>query len=478
MNFSVFVLCFGDHLILVFDFRQLPCRYLLNFSHSLSTVVCASGMFHCLRHRNKFVHYLQWMTEFVFFLAMWSSCDLHDICEEFLPFRFWLIRHLQQYVHIQSFTLQKTHQVSLLLRHNEVLQGIVVDIGISIFVRAFFKMSLNSSSSGLMKEIPRNLLALSSFGFSIVHFSFSLRFDASDICFHIIWPHIVGSWGRFCFLIRFFPDRAHPSGGFSIKKMNLVKPVHACDKSLSPSTFQWSSTCLCDITSKVVSVVLVTSMIFSGIGNHSSVGTYSLTRGVPHDEGKWNFLRSVNEISWDRPKITCWLHHQTMMSLVVGLMWTTHFTRHIFSLSHNDARGSRLQFGVRSAHFTWSYASSSCAHVVCLNLRDSPFLFLLSTFTLIVFFIHLVFSFFHDVEYKYPVHSRWWGPWHPCRVRSSHRLWAQRPPHLGDHWIIHPGILRREQVPELAWPGIRWLHHRHGALFTTVHPGARRWCEP
>ena len=25
---------------------------------------------------------------------------------------------------------------------------------------------------------------------------------------------------------------------------------------------------------------------------------------------------------------------------------------------------------------------------------------------------------------------------------------------------------------------VRWLHHRPGALFTTVHPGARRWCVP
>ena len=63
-------------------------------------------------------------------------------------------------------------------------------------------------------------------------------------------------------------------------------------------------------------------------------------------------------------------------------MRTAHLTRHIFSLSHNDARGSRLKFGVRSAHVTSSHASSSCAHVVCLILCDSPFLFLLSIFSL------------------------------------------------------------------------------------------------
>ena len=46
-------------------------------------------------------------------------------------------------------------------------------------------ISLNSSQSGSMKEIPRNLLTLSSFGFSIDHFCFSLRFDASHTSFQI-----------------------------------------------------------------------------------------------------------------------------------------------------------------------------------------------------------------------------------------------------------------------------------------------------
>ena len=50
-------------------------------------------------------------------------------------------------------------------------------------------------------------------------------------------------------------------------------------------------------------------------------------------------------------------------------------------------RGSSRKFGVRSAHFTSSHASSSCAHVVCLILRDfSPFLFLLSIFSPTVLF--------------------------------------------------------------------------------------------
>ena len=55
-------------------------------------------------------------------------------------------------------------------------------------------------------------------------------------------------------------------------------------------------------------------------------------------------------------------------------------------------------FLVESQRRTWLKAQ--------LILRDSAFLFLLSTFPPIVFFIYLVFSFFHDVEHKYPVHSR------------------------------------------------------------------------
>ena len=92
---------------------------------------------------------------------------------------------------------------------------------------------------------------------------------------------------------------------------------------------------------------------------------------------------------------------------LVGSVFSRQRNREFKLVSHNDVRGSRLKFGVRCAHFTSSHASSSCAHVVCLILRDSPFIFLLSTFPPIVFFIYLVFSFFfHDVEYKYPVHSR------------------------------------------------------------------------
>ena len=41
-----------------------------------------------------------------------------------------------------------------------------------------------------------------------------------------------------CFLVSLHPDHVYPSGGLSLIVVNLVKPVHASDNSLSPSTFQ------------------------------------------------------------------------------------------------------------------------------------------------------------------------------------------------------------------------------------------------
>ena len=81
---------------------------------------------------------------------------------------------------------------------------------------------------------------------------------------------------------------------------------------------------------------------------------------------------------------------------------------------------------------------------------------------------------------KIPVHFAQWGVWPFGQWRPSHRLWAQWAwlPHLGGHWILHPGVLQRQQALKSAWLGIQWLHHRHGALFTTVHPGATRKSRP
>ena len=82
-----------------------------------------------------------------------------------------------------------------------------------------------------------------------------------------------------CFLVNLLPDHKNSFGGFSSKRPNWVKPVHGSDKSLDPSIFQQSSMRFSYLTTKLVWVVLDTSMYFSGIGNDSSLGEWSLTLG-------------------------------------------------------------------------------------------------------------------------------------------------------------------------------------------------------
>ena len=119
----------------------------------------------------------------------------------------------------------------------EVHKALLLASEFPTFYEHFFIFRLNPSSSGSIKKIPRKLLALSSVGFSIAHFCFSLRFDASDICFHIS-GHTLSGLEVVCYLVSLSPDHENPSGGFSFNTVNLVKPVHASDNSLSPSTFQ------------------------------------------------------------------------------------------------------------------------------------------------------------------------------------------------------------------------------------------------
>ena len=118
-----------------------------------------------------------------------------------------------------------------------VLQGIADGIGTYNFLRAAFIVSLNSSSSGSMKKIPRNCLALSRFGFSTAHLCFAFFFDASDTCFHKT-GHTSSGREVVCFLVSLSPDQAYPSGGLPFSRKNLVNPVHVSDNSLSPCTFQ------------------------------------------------------------------------------------------------------------------------------------------------------------------------------------------------------------------------------------------------
>ena len=104
-----------------------------------------------------------------------------------------------------------------------VLQGIAAGIGISNFLRAFFMVCLNYSSFGSMKKIPRDLVALSSFGFSIAHFCFALLFDASDICSHIS-GHNLSGLEVVCFLVSLLLHHVYPSGGLSFNSVSGVTP--------------------------------------------------------------------------------------------------------------------------------------------------------------------------------------------------------------------------------------------------------------
>ena len=87
------------------------------------------------------------------------------------------------------------------------------------------------------RETPRNLLALSSLGFSIAHFCCSLRLNASVISFQIS-GHKVAGLKVVCFLISLSPTMWTHLVVFSFNKENLVKPVHVSDHSRSPSTCQ------------------------------------------------------------------------------------------------------------------------------------------------------------------------------------------------------------------------------------------------
>ena len=137
-------------------------------------------------------------------------------------------------------------------------------------VQVFFNISLNSSCSGSMKEIPRNLLALSSFGSSIAHFCFSSRFDATATCFRIYGRNLSGL-EVVCFLVSLPLDHVYPSDGFALKKKWI----------------SWNQAAY--LTIHVVSVSLVTSMYFSGIENILQAAR-TIWLGVPRDDGKWNLL--------------------------------------------------------------------------------------------------------------------------------------------------------------------------------------------
>ena len=162
--------------------------------------------------------------------------DLHDTCKELLPIEFSWSCQLRQYKHVLSCVSQhrsRFHHRCLLV----FCKALPLASEFLTSLERFFMVCFDSSSSGSMKKIPRYCLALLSFGFSMAYFCFALRFDASDICFHIS-GHTLSGLEVVCFLVSLLPDHVYPSSGFSSSTVNLVKPVHASDNSRSSSTFQ------------------------------------------------------------------------------------------------------------------------------------------------------------------------------------------------------------------------------------------------
>ena len=210
-------------------------------------------------------------------LFLLQQCDIRDTCAAHLPIVFSQIGRHRQYKHNWSCVSQYCGRF---LRGNlfGFYKALLLASEFPTFHERFFMVCLNSSSSGSMKKIPRNLLASSSFGFSMVHFCFAFRFDASDICFHIS-GHTSSGREVVYFLVSLLLDQVYPSGGLSFNRINLVRLVHASDNFSFSIHVPVIINMFSVHTSNNVRVVLETSMYVIGTRNDSLFGNYILTRG-------------------------------------------------------------------------------------------------------------------------------------------------------------------------------------------------------
>ena len=214
-----------------------------------------------------------------------TEVEIHHY-KEFLSIEFSWTRQFRQYQHVLSCFSQyrsRFHHRCLLVFCKALRLA-------SDFFTSYERFSwcpLNSSSSGSTKKIPRNLLALSSSGFSTAHFCFALLVAASDSASTYLATH--------CRVLRLFlPSYVSSSTMYihqvafrSIKWILWTLSMHRIILFLHPCSsnhlFVFSNQ-----TSSNVCVVLVTSMYFSGIGNDSSFGMYSFTRGSTW----WRWMKS------------------------------------------------------------------------------------------------------------------------------------------------------------------------------------------
>ena len=163
-----------------------------------------------------------------------------------------------------------------------------------------------------------------------------------------------------------------------------------------------------------------------------------------------------------------WTHQNSTPEGSMCEHHTSH--RHFFTVKYMRTRMAQVWVRTRSSHPCLMFLVSVVS-VWSLRQPHLPLLphHLLSdhlSFLLPVNFI------FQDVVDNSPVQLRW-GPWHPGRVRASHRLWAQRLPHHGSLWTLHPEILGGAAV--LQWLRLRWRHHRHGAVWRMPKTSRSLW---
>ena len=243
---------------LFLTFARFHAEILSSFSQSFSTAAFASSIFIAWGIWTSLCTKWKWCKERHPFPAIWTSWILGavpSIRSHWIPL-------LPRYTSTLTCDHHSCYGSRRTFCSSRFYKAHAGDAGTSNFVRAFLRISLNSSSSGSMKQIPLSLRAFSIFGFSLAQFCISSIFEFLDILLQIS-GHKKSGLDVACRLVNPPPDHMYPCGGFSFNKGKCVKPVHESDKSLDPSMFQQSSMRLSWNTSKAVWVALVTSIKFS-----------------------------------------------------------------------------------------------------------------------------------------------------------------------------------------------------------------------
>ena len=184
-----------------------------------------------------------------------------------------------------------------------ICKALLPGIWTTIFLRAALTMSLNYLSTGSMKYIPLNCLALSSSGFSMAHLCLAFFFAASNMRPHI-WTYIVRTRG-ILFSCKSHPDHENPSGGLPFSRTNIVNPVHASDAVFVTKKYvQWR-------------------FCFSGNVDvlHRNRKCF-ISRHVQFDS--WYNVMTINEFSFDRPEVI--FSFPALSLLEVGLENLIHLT--------------------------------------------------------------------------------------------------------------------------------------------------------